>query len=266
MVHSSHPWLHSSHTWLPGRLLNVTMDLDQRLEALAQTKDWDDGKLKFQRPTQHHCPDTRKNARSSYTIGAALFTILVAIAAILYMHWNPILVQCEADHVRPVRFKIDVTDFWTPRISSTVQLALSLKNSNPFRALLLQGCNVAVYEAATGFKLGSATHGLIRIPARRTLSVNLAVKRFCESLPPPEHRRLSELFLRHKAILLTLVATATTRLPLKSSKNNQLTTNSTRRLDLGVSFKDPFYQRTPKEDEDEIKGQAKSEVPVEEVY
>ena len=49
----------------------------------------------------------------------------------------------------------------------------------------------------------------------------------------------------HKALLLTFVVTATSRLPIKGSKASQTSTNTTRRVDLSGLYKDPFFQRAP---------------------
>ena len=49
----------------------------------------------------------------------------------------------------------------------------------------------------------------------------------------------------HKALLLTFVVTATSRLPIKGSKASQTSSNTTRRVDLSGLYKDPFFQRAP---------------------
>jgi len=177
---------------------------------------------------------------------AALVVVLGAVAAFAWaMLSSPTPLECSAQTVRAQRFKIDVSDLWMPRIASTLQLGLSLRNANFFGSMLLEGCTVIVYEAASGLKLGTATHGQLMLPAMRTMQVNLAVKGVGESLPQPEQRRLAEIFLEHKALLLTIVATATSKLPLKGSKSNSDTRNSSRRLDLSTMAQDPFYERPP---------------------
>jgi len=58
-------------------------------------------------------------------------------------------------------------------------------------------------------------------------------------------RAPAQIFLRHKALLLTIVATATSRLPLKGSRVGKVTTNTSNRLELKAMTKDPWYVRPP---------------------
>ena len=51
-------------------------------------------------------------------------------------------------------------------------------------------------------------------------------------------------FLAKKALLLTIVATASSRLPQKDSSATQVTSRSQRhRVDLAALTKEPFFQR-----------------------
>ena len=59
------------------------------------------------------------------------------------------------------------------------------------------------------------------------------------------HHRAAAAFLANKALLLTIVATATSRLPTKGSKTTEVTSNSTKRVDLSSLTKEPFFQRAP---------------------
>ena len=53
-------------------------------------------------------------------------------------------------------------------------------------------------------------------------------------------------FLAKKALLLTIVATASSRLPQKDSSATQVTSRSQRhRVDLAALTKEPFFQRAP---------------------
>eukprot|EP00965_Chrysotila_dentata_P202892 6181381-Pleurochrysis_carterae.AAC.1 len=108
---------------------------------------------------------------------ALLLTACAALGMWLLME-RP--VTCEAHKVRleeleprllvlPQRFKIDVTEFWSPRLSSTLQLVLSVRNSNLFSSMLLEECAVTVFEAATGQKLGVAKHGRLHVEPRQTM-------------------------------------------------------------------------------------------------
>jgi len=202
----------------------------------------------------------------SRVAGAACAACLVVVLAVLVslgmLYAIPQPLSCVAQQAHAGRFKIDVSDLWTPRLSSTLQLVLSVRNSNLFGSMLLEECKVVVYDEATGFKLGTATHGALYIEPMRSLQVNLAVKQAGGSLPPPEQRRLVEAFLRHKALLLTIVATATSKIPSKGAKSSQVTSNSTKRLDLGAMFKDPFYTRPPPPPKEEKEEPTVHDVPI----
>jgi len=184
--------------------------------------------------------------RTCCLIFVATLALLALVAGGAYAHWRyPSPLGCSVGLVRPQKFKIDVTNFWSPHVSAAVQLVLSVKNGNLLRALLLDGLTVSVYEAATGLKLGSANQGSLVIGAMTSTQVTLAVTRLGGSLPDGEQRRLASEFLSHKALLLTFVVTATSRLPIKGSKVSQTSTNTTRRVDLSGLYKDPFFQRAP---------------------
>ena len=75
------------------------------------------------------------------------------------------------------------------------------------------------------------------------LTVTLSLPGLASNLPPPEQRRLATTFLAKKALLLTIVATATSRLPVRGSKASVTTSNSSRRVDLSAMLKEPFFQR-----------------------
>jgi len=190
---------------------------------------------------------------------ALLLTACAALGMWLLME-RP--VTCEAHKVLPQRFKIDVTEFWSPRLSSTLQLVLSVRNSNLFSSMLLEECAVTVFEAATGQKLGVAKHGRLHVEPRQTMQVNLALVQAGSGLPPPQQRRLAEVFLRHKALLLTIVATATSKIPLKTAKSSQVSANSSKWVDLSKLLKDPFYSRAPPPPQEEKAEPAVYDVPI----
>jgi len=148
--------------------------------------------------------------------------------------------------VRPSKFKIDVTEFWRPRVSAAMQLVLQVRNSNLFRGLVLESCKLTAFEAATGLKLASNVHERpMLVSPRNSVQVTVPLTSVGGSLPDVEQRRLAALFLGEKALLLTLVATATSRLNVKGAPSKPVTTNSSRRVDLAPLTKEPFFQRAP---------------------
>eukprot|EP00908_Phaeocystis_cordata_P026892 Transcript_942.p1 GENE.Transcript_942~~Transcript_942.p1 ORF type:complete len:285 (-),score=111.19 Transcript_942:1117-1971(-) len=191
-------------------------------------------------------PESPFSARSCCLILLAVLIFAALVGGAAYAHWRfPRPLNAAVAQVRPQKFKIDVTDFFAPHVSAAVQLVLSVRNSNLLRALLLDGLTLSVYEAETGLKLGSATQGALMIGAMTNTQVTLAVTRLGTALPPPQQQRLASSFLSHKALLLTFVVTATSRLPIKGSKATQTSSNTTRRVDLSGLYKDPFFQRAP---------------------
>uniref|UniRef100_A0A7S2BW03 Uncharacterized protein n=1 Tax=Haptolina brevifila TaxID=156173 RepID=A0A7S2BW03_9EUKA len=114
---------------------------------------------------------------------------------------------------------------------------------------MLDECKVAVFEAATGLKLGSVLQGSLVVNAYSSIETTLTVNGLAEKLPQREQRRLATDYLAKKALLVTLVATASSRLPIKSSTPTTTTSNNTRRVDFNALHKDsshnPFFQRAP---------------------
>jgi hypothetical protein len=174
--------------------------------------------------------------------------------------------------VRPQKFKVDVTDFFKPKVSAALQLVLSIKNTNMLRSMLLEQCKLTAYDAETGLKLGSTQQGSVVLSPFSTTSATISLQGLANSLPQPEQRRcaprlrsarrppllqtcpssrasralprsLAASFLSKKALLLTIVATASSRLPVKGSKAESVSTNSSRRIDLSALTKEPFFQR-----------------------
>ena len=76
-----------------------------------------------------------------------------------------------------------------------------------------------------------------------TTRATISLQQLGGSLPQPEQRRLATEFLSQKALLLTIVATASSRLPFKGSKASTVATNSSKRVDLSTLTKEPFFQR-----------------------
>jgi hypothetical protein len=190
--------------------------------------------------------ESSSRSRALLTGCAAFLGLLVAGAASAYMMYErPSNLDCGVHQLHAQRFKVDVTEFWEPRISASLQLVLSVRNTNLLREMALEECHVRVYEESTGLLLGSATHGALVVSKLTNNQVNLPVRQLGAAVPQPQQRRLAEAFLRHKALLLTIVATATSRLPLKGSRMGKVTTNVSRRLDLKVMAKDPWYVRPP---------------------
>ena len=193
--------------------------------------------------------DEIENARLRRLCGVAcLVVLLLALAiagAVVYLRRFPTPLSCALDHVRPVKFKIDVTDFWAPRISATLQAVLNVGNRNLLDLLLLEACKVTVYEARTGLKLGSASSNALTISPFSSTTVSVNVLGIGANAPQPEQKRIASTFLEKKWLLLTFVATATSRLPFKGSKASSVTSNATRRVDLSSMYKEPWTQRAP---------------------
>jgi len=175
---------------------------------------------------------------------AAFVVALALFAGYQFWRWlNPTPVSCSLELVRPQKFKVDVTDFFAPRVSAALQLVLSLRNNNILRSMLLEQCKLTVFDDETGLKLGSAQQGSLVLSPFSTTQVTVALNQLANALPPPEQRRLAAAFLAKKALLLTIVATASSRIPKKGTTASQVSTNSSRRVDLSALAKEPFFQR-----------------------
>ena len=103
--------------------------------------------------------------------------------------------------------------------------------------------SVTAYDEATGLKLGSALQSSLVVSPFSTTKVTVALNSLGGNLPPPEQRQLAATFLAKKALLLTLVATASSRIPKKGTAAESVTSNSTRKVDLSSLTKEPFFQR-----------------------
>lgn len=143
---------------------------------------------------------------------AAFFCALLIVGSYqAYLWMNPQPLSCSLEVARPQKFKVDVTDFFRPKVSSALQLVLSLKNRNMLRSMLLEQCKVAVFEEETGLKLGSVQQNSLVLAPFSTTSVTLSLQGLASQLPQEEQRRLAAMFLAKKALLLTIVATASSR-------------------------------------------------------
>ena len=150
---------------------------------------------------------------------ALAFAIVGAWQLWLYFHPKPL--SCNLELIRPQKFKVDVSDFFSPKISAALQLVLSVKNSN-LRAMLLEGCRLTAYEDGTNLKLGATQQGALVVSPFSTTQVTVTLQQLAGALPPPEQRRIATAFLAKKALLLTIVATATSRIPKKGSTPSQV--------------------------------------------
>ena len=176
---------------------------------------------------------------------AAVMLALLAVAAYqLWMWFHPQPISCSLELVRPQKFKVDVTEFFAPRVSAAMQLVLQLKNPNLLRSMLLEQCKLTAYDA-TGLKLGSALQTSLVLSPFSSTQVTVRLNDMGKGLPLPESRRLAASFLAEKALLLTLVATASSRIPKKGSISSTTSTNATRRVELTALTKEPFFQRAP---------------------
>lgn len=179
---------------------------------------------------------------------AALVAVLALGVMQLYVWLNPAPLVLSVDVIRPQKFKVDVTEFFAPRVSAAVQLVLQVSNSNLFRGLILENVKLVAFEKATGLKLTSSVHERpMLVSPRNTVQLTMSLNGLGGALPNAEQRRLASLFLSEKALLLTLVATATSRVNLKGAKGDAtpITTNTSRRVDLSALVKEPFFQRAP---------------------
>ena len=153
----------------------------------------------------------RSAGRRFWIALAAFFCALLIVGSYqAYLWMNPQPLSCSLEVARPQKFKVDVTDFFRPKVSSALQLVLSLKNRNMLRSMLLEQCKVAVFEEETGLKLGSVQQNSLVLAPFSTTSVTLSLQGLASQLPQ-EQRRLAAMFLAKKALLLTIVATASSR-------------------------------------------------------
>ena len=94
----------------------------------------------------------------------AQLAVLVLFGCVqLWMWLNPTPLSCDLELIRPQKFKVDVTDFFAPKVSAALQLVLNVRNNNMLRSMLLEQCTLVAYEAATSLKLGSAQQGSLVI-------------------------------------------------------------------------------------------------------
>ena len=114
---------------------------------------------------------TRSSRRCWYYVATALVSIGLVCAWQLWMWLHPTPVRCDLELVRPQKFKIDVTDFFAPRVSAALQLVLSVRNGNLLRSMLLEQCKLTAYETETGLKLGSTQQGSLVISPLSTTKV-----------------------------------------------------------------------------------------------
>ena len=194
------------------------------------------------------------------TLGITLLLTVLMVGGLLFWRYtHPEAVRCSLEVVRPKKFKIDVTDFFAPRVSAAAQLVVRLTNANMFRSMLLEACKLTVYEEETGLKLGTATQNSLVLAPFSSTQVTLSLNALAGSASQAEQRRLAALFLAKKALMLTLVATASSRLPLKGSRSVEVSSNSSRKLDLSTLTKEPFFQRAPPPPPPPDEGAKKSE-------
>ena len=196
----------SASAGLRKRLDAAVQRRDQRQQPARQTEDEDeDDDAAFEEE------DARYGRRCCLSLLAFVLALLIVGAYQAYLWMNPLPMSCTIDIMRPQKFKVDVTDFFAPRISAAAQFVLSIKNSNVLRQMLLEQCKLTVYEAATGLKLGSVQQSSLVLSPFTTTSATLSLQGLGGNLAAPEQRRLAGIFLSKKALLLTIVATASSR-------------------------------------------------------
>lgn len=135
-------------------------------------------------------------------------------------------------------------------MSAALQLVLHVRNTNLLRSMLLEGCKLVAYDDSTGLKLGTANHGPLVLGPRSLTALTVQLPNLGGSLSGEGQRALAASFLAKKVLLVTVLATASSRLPVKGRRGETLpsvsaTTNSSRRVDLSALAKEPFFQRQP---------------------
>ena len=129
--------------------------------------------------------------RCDISLAALLFTLAMFGSYQLWEWFHPVPIRCTLDLIRPQKFKVDVTEFFTPRVSAALQLVLSLRNSNMLQSMLLEQCKLTAYEDETGVKLGSTQQGPLVLSPLSTMQLTVALNSLAGSLPQPEQRRLA---------------------------------------------------------------------------
>jgi len=116
-------------------------------------------------------------SRCSAVCLAVSMLVLVLVAGVgLWQVYQPFPLHCEVGTVAARRFKIDVSEFWTPKLQSTVQIGFDVRNRNPFRQMILGECKFELFEEATGLKLGAAQQTRLFLNPLSTMRMTLAVK------------------------------------------------------------------------------------------
>ena len=187
----------------------------------------------------HFC----RNPHPCVRVRLQLVSLVLLGAMQLWLWLHPTPITCDLELIRPQKFKVDVTDFFAPKVSAALQLVLNLRNGNLLRSMLLEQCKLTAYEATTGLKLGSAQQGSLVLTPFTSTKVTVSLQQLAASLPQPDQRRLAAEFLGKKALFLTIVATASSRLPRKGSLATTSVSNSSKRVDLSSLTKEPFFQR-----------------------
>ena len=129
--------------------------------------------------------------RCDISLAALLFTLAMFGSYQLWAWFHPVPIHCTLDRIRPQKFKVDITEFFTPRVSAALQLVLSLRNSNMLQSMLLEQCKLTAYEDETGAKLGSTQQGPLVLSPLSTMQLTVALNSLAGSLPQPEQRRLA---------------------------------------------------------------------------
>ena len=110
---------------------NLRLKPNGELAADSDDDDWMDG------------PQRAGGGRCVPLLLASLALTILGTAGLgLAQMYAPWPVECDAISVNARRFKVDVSDFWAPRLQSTVQFVLELRNRNPLRAMLLESCKL----------------------------------------------------------------------------------------------------------------------------
>ena len=71
-----------------------------------------------------------------------LLTCVLVGGVVLWGWLYPRPLDVTLEFMRPQKFKIDVTEFFAPKVSAALQLVLSIKNTNLLRAMLLEECKL----------------------------------------------------------------------------------------------------------------------------
>ena len=143
-------------------------------------------------------------------------SILVSFNFYLWVYPAPL--ECVVELIKPQKFKIDVSEFFSPKVSAALQVHLlwsipekasllivsynaataflispgldvrqvvvSIKNSNFFRSMLLEHCKLSVFSDDMNIKLGIGQQNSLVIPKFSSTQVYSVLASHCHTRSP----------------------------------------------------------------------------------